>query len=207
MFCNGMLIYIFVGSVEVSPKQQIRRFEMENKEDRRVMMTKRMLKEAMTELLRENDIYHISIRELCERADVNRTTFYKYYGSQFDLLTEMESDIISLINNTITKNNVDIDATIKVLCEYLNDNLEFARLLINNNIDPGFAGKLFSLSVIRDSVAENYRDKYDGSEMEYVYNYITYGAFRIICMWLSRDEREAPEKLAAMIRKLTGCPI
>ena len=49
---------------------------MDKREDRRISMTKRMLKEAMTELLREKDIYHIAVRELCERADVNRTTFY-----------------------------------------------------------------------------------------------------------------------------------
>ncbi len=62
---------------------------MEKKEDRRIAMTKRLLKAALIELLKEQDIYHISIRELCERADVNRTTFYKYYGSQFDLLSAM----------------------------------------------------------------------------------------------------------------------
>ena len=61
---------------------------MEKKEDRRVTMTKRLLKDALTEMLRKEDIYHVSIRELCERADVNRTTFYKYYGNQFDLLAE-----------------------------------------------------------------------------------------------------------------------
>ena len=48
---------------------------MEKKEDRRVTMTRRMLKEALTELLRETDIYHVSIRELCQRADINRTTW------------------------------------------------------------------------------------------------------------------------------------
>ena len=63
---------------------------MEKKEDRRVRVTKRMLKDALIELLKTKDIYHISIRELCETADVNRTTFYKYYGNQFDLLADME---------------------------------------------------------------------------------------------------------------------
>lgn len=69
---------------------------MEKKEDRRIAMTKRLLKAALIELLKEQDIYHISIRELCERADVNRTTFYKYYGSQFDLLTDMEKGYAGL---------------------------------------------------------------------------------------------------------------
>ena len=59
---------------------------MQKKEDRRVTMTRRMLKEALTEMLRETDIYHVSIRELCQRADINRTTFYKYYRDKYDYL-------------------------------------------------------------------------------------------------------------------------
>ena len=50
---------------------------MEKKEDRRVTMTKRMLKDALTEMLRETDLYHVSIRELCQRANINRTTSSK----------------------------------------------------------------------------------------------------------------------------------
>ena len=76
---------------------------MEKKEDRRIAMTKRLLKAALIELLKEQDIYHISIRELCERADVNRTTFYKYYGSQFDLLTDMEKDMLDFIAKAIDR--------------------------------------------------------------------------------------------------------
>ena len=44
---------------------------MEKREDRRITMTKRMLKDALIGMLKEKDIYHISIRELCERADIN----------------------------------------------------------------------------------------------------------------------------------------
>lgn len=176
---------------------------MEKKENRRVTMTKQMLRDALIELLREKDIYHISIRELCERADVNRTTFYKYYGSQFDLLTDMENDIITFINKTVTKNQANIEMTIQFLCEYLENNLEFARLLINNNIDPSFPEKLFSLDIIKKSFYKNSFGKHDTIEMEYLFNFITYGAFRIICMWLNREERESPEKLAAMIKRIT----
>lgn len=176
---------------------------MERKENRRVMLTKRMLKNALIELLKEKDLYHISIRELCERADVNRTTFYKYYGSQFDLLTDMEGDIIAFINKTVTKNQANIETTIQILCKYLESNLEFARLLINNNIDPSFPEKLFSLDTIKESFIKNCFGKYDAIEMEYLFNFITYGAFRIICMWLNREERESPEKLAAMIKRIT----
>ena len=118
---------------------------MEKKEDRRVTMTRRMLKEALTELLRETDIYHVSIRELCQRADINRTTFYKYYGSQFDLLTDMENDLLVFLSNTIREYADDPVKIIETACEYMENHLEFGRLIINNNVDPLFPQKLFSL--------------------------------------------------------------
>lgn len=173
------------------------------KENRRIMLTKRMLRDALIELLKEKDIYHISIKELCDRADLNRTTFYKYYGSQFDLLTDMESDIITFINKTVRKNQANIETIIQILCEYLESNLEFARLLINNNIDPSFPEKLFSLEVVKESFLKNFFGRYDSIETEYLFNFITYGSFKIICMWVNREERESPKELAAMIKKIT----
>ncbi len=111
---------------------------MEKKEDRRVTMTKRMLKDALTEMLRETDIYHVSIRELCQRADINRTTFYKYYGNQFDLLADMENDMLEFLSETIRVYASNQKIIIRTVCEYLETHLEFARLIINNNVDPLF---------------------------------------------------------------------
>ena len=172
---------------------------MEKREDRRVTMTKRLLKDALIELLRQQSIYRISIRELCQRADVNRTTFYKYYGSQFDLLADMEDDIITFVNSTVARHEASPEQIIKALCEYLEDNLEFARLIITNNIDPAFPQKLFSSEVIQGIVRKNYVRTHDEAEVEYLYNFITYGAFRMLCLWLNKEDREPPEKLARLI--------
>ena len=160
---------------------------MEKKEDRRIAMTKRLLKAALIELLKEQDIYHISIRELCERADVNRTTFYKYYGSQFDLLTDMEKDMLDFIAKAIERHETEPEKIITAACRYLEENLEFARLIINNNVDP--ARKMLSGS---NSEAE----------LAYVYNFLTYGAFRMVCVWLNKEEREPPDLFAAFLYRV-----
>ncbi len=47
---------------------------MEQKESRRVTMTKLLLKTALIELMQEKPFPQITIKELCERADLNRTT-------------------------------------------------------------------------------------------------------------------------------------
>lgn len=177
---------------------------MDKKESRRVIMTKRLLKDALIALLREKDIYHISIRELCETADVNRTTFYKHYGSQFDVLADLESEVISFINKTATKNQANIETTIIALCEYIENNLELARLLINNNIDPEFPEKLLSLETIKENFLKENVGRLDEIELEYLYRFITYGAFQIICTWVNKEDRESPEKLASIMKKITS---
>ena len=152
-------------------------------------------------MLREIDIYHISIRELCQKADVNRTTFYKYYGSQFDLLADMEKDMLDFLSNVITKHAENPVRIIEAACEYMESHLEFVRLIINNNVDPLFPQKLFSQAAVREAALAKYGGKQNPAELEYLFNFITYGAYRVICVWLNKDNREPPQHIARqMIR-------
>jgi len=56
------------------------------KTDRRVKYRKMVLRESLTKLMQEKPISRITIKELCEDADINRATFYSHYNDQFDLL-------------------------------------------------------------------------------------------------------------------------
>lgn len=172
---------------------------MEKVESRRIRLTKELLKNSLIELLETKDIYHISIRELCDNADVNRTTFYKYYGSQFDLLTDIENDLLKHINDAIEKNNNSRKNIIIDACHYLEDNLKMSRLLLNNNIDPHFPDKLFSMGLIKDSILKFTGKENDESLFEYLCVFQTQGIYHVIRTWLNKDVRETPEVLAKKI--------
>jgi len=174
---------------------------MQKKEDRRTALTKRMLKDAMIEMLKEKDIYHISIRELCERADVNRTTFYKYYGSQFDLLTGMENDLLLFLADLLRDPEANTIQAIETACTYLEDHLEFARLIFNNNVDPAFPQKVFSMEAVKEAVIKKCADLHEETELEYIYNYMTYGAYRVVYVWLNKEKRESPHEIACILAK------
>ena len=194
-----MLIDIFGQNVEQIEKAGT---AMEEKKDRRVLMTRRMLKETLTEMLHETDIYHVSIRELCQRADINRTTFYKHYGSQFDLLSDMEKDLLDFLSRTITEHAENPAQIIRSSCEYLEEHLDFVRLIINNNVDPLFPQKLLNLAAVREAILSKTAGRPDSGLHEYVFNYITYGAYRILCVWLNKDRREPPEEIADLLLSL-----
>lgn len=160
------------------------------KENQRIMLTKKLLKDSLTELLKAKSIYHVSIRELCEKVEINRSTFYKYCGSQFDLLTEMEGDVISLVMQSLTE-----------MCSYLEDNIKLSRLLINNNVDPQFPEKIFTLPQVQQTIDRVLDTIYAGAEYEYISGFLTYGAYQIIRFWINKDVREAPEIIANLILK------
>ena len=66
----------------------------EQRENRRVRMTKRLMKDALMELLEQRELVDISVTAICEVADVNRSTFYKYYGNPVNLLRELHSSAV-----------------------------------------------------------------------------------------------------------------
>ena len=62
-------------------------------EDKRIGKTKRSLKAAMTEMLRKEDFEHISITELCRKAEISRITFYSHYSDKYALLDDIFNDM------------------------------------------------------------------------------------------------------------------
>ena len=64
-------------------------------EDMRVRRTLTALKQAFEELICEKDYEQIRVKELCDRAMVNKKTFYHYYPTLNDLLAELQSELSS----------------------------------------------------------------------------------------------------------------
>lgn len=65
-----------------------------NKEDnRRTRMTRKMLQGALLDLLEEQPLSKINVSKLCERADLNRSTFYAHFKSPQDLLNNIRDTL------------------------------------------------------------------------------------------------------------------
>ena len=62
-------------------------------EDRRVKRTKKILRECLFRLLSEKSIDEITVKELTESADVNRSTFYFYYKDINDMIRQIQDEI------------------------------------------------------------------------------------------------------------------
>lgn len=69
------------------------------KEDLRIVRTKKLLKDALFRLLQEKPIEDITVNEICDRAMIHRTTFYKHYEDKYHLLASLMQELqLSLLS-------------------------------------------------------------------------------------------------------------
>ena len=70
--------------------------------DLRVKKTKRAIRSAFYELIKEKPLEKITVQEIAERAEINKTTFYAHYETVYDLVDQLEqeavAEVISQIN-------------------------------------------------------------------------------------------------------------
>ena len=74
-------------------------------EDRRVRKTKKQLRGALTSLLLEKDISRVTVRDVADLADVNRGTFYAHYSDVYDLLHQLEDDLLRRLDDVGSRHN------------------------------------------------------------------------------------------------------
>lgn len=177
---------------------------MEKRENQRVMLSKRLIKDSLTRLLATESIHKVSIRMLCEDAGINRSTFYKYYGSQYDVLAEMEADLIGSIGSLLNDNEgiLPDKNVLEAICSYFERNMDFVQRLIGNNVDPDFPEKLFNLPQIRRILVDRLAVHYDGERLGYVYAFLVNGCYRLVQEWLAQEKHMSFKEIAFLMWEL-----
>lgn len=76
---------------------------VKDNEDRRVLRTRLALRDALLALLPEKGWDDLNVQEICDRANVGRSTFYMHYQSKEDLLSESLNDLRAMLQSTNTE--------------------------------------------------------------------------------------------------------
>lgn len=77
----------------------------ERKEYRSAIRSRRMIRQAFLELLREKPYERITVTDIVNRADINRSTFYAHYPDVLGLVEEIMSQAINNSINLISRYN------------------------------------------------------------------------------------------------------
>ena len=111
--------------------------------------TKKRIVDAFVALYEEKDIAQITVRMICEKAGINRSTFYTYYTDVYDLRTQQQTEIINEVYETILSKAIECDSfemddLARMLIKYLKRNQGIPLLFIKRG-DSELVNLIFSI--------------------------------------------------------------
>ncbi len=174
-----------------------------SKENQRVAITKRMLKESIMSLLEKKRIDEISVVELCALSGINRTTFYRHYQTPHDVLLEMELDFVKELYAAVPHSQciVDIKGNTVKLCQFIFERKETVKLFTQNNTDSNL---IYIFQDFTSRFLTSRKILYKGHDMDadtfrLIQTLFSYGIYALIRQWIVDDVPVSPEKIAEII--------
>jgi len=176
---------------------------MERRENQRVMLTKRMLLDALVDMLENKEIGEISVTELCRHAGVNRTTFYKHYSTPNDILTELAQRHVNGLAEVYRTRTGSVVDQIEAGCAYLYRNADAVCLLMRSRMDEIIPKAVFQELIQLIPVQPVFSANLDAVECTLVLTYIANGCYFLIRKWLMEDVQKTPREIAQLIFQLS----
>ena len=170
--------------------------------NQRTRLSKLLLKNALMDLLREKgSVEKISVRELCDKAELNRSTFYAHYTEPKDLLYEIETELLNETEEHLKKIGKENDAGahkyILSFLQYIKRNDKQFRTLLVDSADPVFRSSFMQQSIIQ--FVENLRIELPKNMEQYIFSYILNGSTGIIIQWIRSDYAANENEIANLL--------
>lgn len=178
---------------------------IESKEDRRVRKTKKALRESLAELLMESSIQNITVRELTDKADIHRSTFYANFKDIYDLYNQTEDFVIQEISETLsTEHDLDARAFFGVLLQYIIDNRQVSRLILTGNINGVFTNRISTLfkGLCIECWKKQHNLKCSDKELDYYAQFFLSGSIGIIGEWVMSDFECSMEEIMLLLANI-----
>ena len=159
-------------------------------------------------MLHTQDISKITVQALCEKAEINRSTFYNHYESPIAVLSNIEYDFVTKLD-TYVKGNICLDCNIDNLTDMFRGILEFIQMnqhicfllkipSLQNIFKKNVFREIFKSSLMKHPVFE----KYAGESLPYAQSFILYGCGHVIDLWLNEGCKESPHEIASLLANL-----
>ena len=158
--------------------------------DRRIQMTKRMLKEELVRVSASRDPDEVTIKEICEGAGVSRVTFYKYYGSVHDLMEETAKSAMEKIFEEGEPDASEMENIVR----YIMLNRSLYLLLIEKGYYEKFMAEYLKKRIRQSGIADE-ESEITKAQTQYAVS----GLSGLMQYCLKTEPDITPKKLAALI--------
>ena len=174
-------------------------------EDRRVRRTKQLIKQSLIELMHEKPFNEIKIKDITERADLNRGTFYLHYVDIYDLLNSIENEIFETLEKLLLAyhfNSLQISCfdLLKEVFSYIETNRDLFEALLNSQVEEAFLAKLKAL--IKTLGLELMQTTYKDTSLphySYFLSFVLNGVLGVTEQWFKNGMDLCSKEMATMI--------
>ena len=162
------------------------------KTDARVRYTRRRIQESLLGLLEEKPVNRVTVKEVCEAAEINRATFYAHYTDCFDVLNQMENELLTVFEQSLSfASAVDVLALIERIYEMIDQNEQLCRVLVFRHKDAELLSKMIALA--HDNTLTQWRrqlKKASDDELEMLFTCLANGLLNVVLSGYRRYERQ-----------------
>lgn len=165
-------------------------------------LTKEKIQQAFWSLYETNRIDKITVKAVCEKAKINRSTFYVYFLDVYDVLDSIESNIFPPATSlpVFDSNSKNTTFNIEEQIIYLREKKKFLKVLLSENGDAAFRFKF--IKYIRPAVMAMVKDKSNSVNSNYILEYTLWGIVGVFEYHITNDLEDNEDLLLNTIIEL-----
>jgi AcrR family transcriptional regulator len=182
-------------------------------EDLRIRRTRKLLQQAFIELTVEKGFASLTVRDITERAMVNRSTFYRHYLDKYDLLEQYMNEIYELTGDRTDfaekrePTSHEASSGPLNLLKHIQQFADFYRVMLGPKGDPHFAQRF------RQNTEKRFRSFFaqaligpepDALPIDLKLSCMAYAGVGAMVWWLEQEQPCPPEQLAIWLGQLSS---
>jgi len=181
---------------------------MAKAEYRSAIRSKNLIKKAVAKLIHEKDISKITISDIIREADISRGTFYAHYSDVSSVLEQIEGEELQALVEYVERfgfENIisNVDLLIVQICEYLEKDKEYYRMLAQSNVLNNYLWRLVAVYYDRLlDIVFSQQKTHNKDEANAYLVYVTSGAKTVILSWLNEEIPATPKQISAIVGNL-----
>lgn len=182
--------------------------------DRRIIKSRRLMREALVSLMNEKSYDSITVKEITDRADLNRATFYLHFSDKDDLLFQANEDILYKVLDGIEQYNIEFftgytgipDPKVLLFFKRIAENSNFFKVMLTKaNIECTNRLQSFIYRWIYDNLSSISKNK--GNPLiaiETISRYHSAALVGLLTWWLQNNMPYEAEEMVIQLSKLVN---
>jgi len=164
--------------------------------------TREKMMEAFWSLYCGKKIEHITIKEITDKAGYHRGTFYEYFTDIYDVLNQLEDDLLEYIRvNHIERVDANLsEDDIQNIANLYSVKGKYLSVLLGENGDPQFLNKIKAIFI--PVLMDTFGLSKEEIHTSYIFEFASSGIFAAITHWYNNEEELPSQELIALIRSM-----